>query len=431
MKYSLLFSCLFSCLITCGGRCIDNNNNTEKNKSDFDTISANALGIKENSRVLVDDFWDLQNKTLYLPPNVTLIIGNGIITNGRINGNHTKIEGRGVLFNKISISGSWHVPYISTSLFADLNYNNSLKDLFALTCPEVYNRVIVEKGDYYLSAAKDGDCGVLIESNTDVMFKGVIHLLPNCYEVYDIVKLTGYSISINGSGSIVGDKRNHKGKAGEWGMGIRVDDCHNVLIKGINISECWGDCIYIGGSSTNVSIEDCTLHSSRRQGISITSADGVLIRNCQITNIKGTSPEYAIDIEPNEDGKCDNIIIENVGVRKCKGGFATYGKANKAYVGRVVIRDSSPFGDGKPAISIIACNSLLLEDCIITQKNIKRIVECEEVSEAIIKNNTFVQRKRGMFGFNAFLQNSSQDINKNYIKTDNCKSVTIINNTIK
>ena len=108
-------------------------------------------------------------------------------------------------------------------------------------------------------------------------------------------------ITISGNGSIIGDKDAHKGKDGEWGMGIQIMNSKNVTINGLNISNCWGDCIYIGGKSSYISIVNCNLHHARRQGISVTNAYKCKIDNCKIYDIAGTAPEYGIDFEPNAD----------------------------------------------------------------------------------------------------------------------------------
>ena len=93
-------------------------------------------------------------------------------------------------------------------------------------------------------------------------------------------------------------------------------------IYDLTIRDCWGDCIYIGTESTNVRINSCTLDHGRRQDISITSAGRVMIENCIISNVRGTAPEYAIDIEPNKNDIIESVIIRNVKSIDCKGAFS-------------------------------------------------------------------------------------------------------------
>ena len=38
----------------------------------------------------------------------------------------------------------------------------------------------------------------------------------------------------------------HTGNTGEWGHGIAVFGSTNVTIENVDISQCWGDGIYLG-----------------------------------------------------------------------------------------------------------------------------------------------------------------------------------------
>ena len=49
-----------------------------------------------------------------------------------------------------------------------------------------------------------------------------------------------------------------------------------------------------------MSIVGCMISNGRRQGLSITSGDNILVENCQIRKVYGTAPQYEIDIEPTQ-----------------------------------------------------------------------------------------------------------------------------------
>ena len=166
------------------------------------------------------------------------------------------------------------------------------------------------KGLYIVKTEKNGDACLTLNSNTDLTCEGTIQITPNAFTDYDIIRVEGENINVKGNGVIIGDKFSHLGKDGEWGMGVRVQRSRNIQIKGITVKECWGDCIYVGGKSTDVLIKDCKIDHGRRQGVSITSADRVTIKNCSISNIGGTSPEYAIDVEPNEGETVGKVLID-------------------------------------------------------------------------------------------------------------------------
>jgi len=47
-------------------------------------------------------------------------------------------------FDKVEISGTWIALDIRTSMFVNLDYDNSLRDVFALTDNAVVNNVTIE-----------------------------------------------------------------------------------------------------------------------------------------------------------------------------------------------------------------------------------------------------------------------------------------------
>jgi uncharacterized Zn ribbon protein len=244
------------------------------------TINASILGIVDGDKVIIDKDVDLKGKECKIPAGKTLVFKGGLIKNGILIGKMTKIECKGKAFDKVTIKGSWNVPDISTKLFANLDYENSLRDVVALTHPKVQNRIVIQKGDYKVRAEKKATVCIPICSNTDFILKGTIRLVPNDLKSYNIIQARGKNIKISGNGTIIGDKHTHTGTTGEWGMGIRFHHAINATLSGLTIKDCWGDCIYVGGDSRQVLIEQCRLDHGRWQGISVTKANGVTIRNC-------------------------------------------------------------------------------------------------------------------------------------------------------
>ncbi|WP_347218860.1 right-handed parallel beta-helix repeat-containing protein [Chryseobacterium sp.] len=97
---------------------------------------------------------------------------------------------------------------------------------------------------------------------------------------------------------------------GEWGFGINVLEARNFIIENVEISECWGDGIYIK-DSYNGNITSVICRDNRRQGLSIIDGDGINVVNSQFIKTSGTIPETGIDIEPNEKQKVRNVNIVN------------------------------------------------------------------------------------------------------------------------
>lgn len=107
--------------------------------------------------------------------------------------------------------------------------------------------------------------------------------------------------------------------AGEWRTGINLYHVSNFQIKGLTIKDTGGDGIYVdgyggpnGGYSQDVLIKDVRLDSNYRQGISVTSVNGLTIDNATILNTSGTWPKCGIDFEPDyPDQTLQNITVKN------------------------------------------------------------------------------------------------------------------------
>ena len=96
-------------------------------------------------------------------------------------------------------------------------------------------------------------------------------------------------------------------KHSEWRHGLSFLSCVNVTVEGVSLVETGGDGVYLGvsaraaaeGACLHVTIRDVTCERNNRQGISVISAEDLLVENCDLNNTYGTSPEAGIDFEPN------------------------------------------------------------------------------------------------------------------------------------
>ena len=186
--------------------------------------------------------------------------------------------------------------------------------------------VYIPDGTYLISATNDGwghisEGGIYPRSNQTIVLSNnaVLKAKDNTTGFYNIVNFNLVdNIHIIG-GKIQGDKstptRTNPASGGEFGFGIGTYGASNITIENMEIFDCWGDSIilnYTGGvDSRNISILNCSLHDSRRQGVSVCGCENAVIRDCEIFNIKGIAPQYGIDIEPDGTGIARNILIDN------------------------------------------------------------------------------------------------------------------------
>lgn len=354
------------------------------------------LSFSEGKTTVIKDVVDMEGAELMLPKNVTLKFAKGgCLKNGCIKADNTSISGyKQGIFDGVKVEGEWNVKYICTDMFKDLVQLNSLQNVFALASEKVTNVIIIEEGKYQVAANRNFEAILSVPSNTEVIINGTIMMLPNAFTNYYIIELKGENIQLHGRGDIVGDKHTHIGTQGEWGMGVQITRCKNVDIYDFTIKDCWGDCIYIGSESTDVRINNCILIHGRRQGISITSADNVNISNCKISKVGGSAPQYGIDIEPNKGGKVDNVIIENVEIFDCYGGILTYGKAENAQIGSVVIKGCKVYDcAAKYPLNFQTGQSVDVIDCAIKSGG-KTAVLFQNLQNASAVNNVLISSNK-------------------------------------
>ncbi|WP_197084019.1 right-handed parallel beta-helix repeat-containing protein [Sphingobacterium sp. Ag1] len=163
--------------------------------------------------------------------------------------------------------------------------------------------------------------GLTINSNSDVFFQkqSSLIMLPNdrsTYAILDIQRKENVKIY---NANLIGDRFQHKGKIGEWGMGIRIVESRNVVFYNPNVRNTWGDGIYLGDDNVNsvhnenIFILNCSIISSRRNGISIISGENVFIQDGKISKSDGTMPKAGLDIEPNNGSDViNNIFVNNL-----------------------------------------------------------------------------------------------------------------------
>lgn len=393
-KYIILFISSVLCFVTSEG-------SVEQKKVvvQRDTVGAKILGRFLDHKIIVDGNVDLKGCVCVIPPNMLLEVKKGSIRNGILVGQETKMNYQGVVFDRITIAGSWNVPIIRSSMFQNLDYENSLKNVMTLASPKVQNKIIIERGIYRVAATSQDDRCLTVCSNTEVIINGTISLSPNNLSHYKIIHITGKNISIRGNGCIEGDKSSHTGVQGEWGMGINIWSGKQINISGITVKDCWGDCVYIGGCSKDVTITNCKLDKGRRQGVSITNADGIIIKDCMITNVGGTAPEYAIDLEPNKGDVVTKIVIERVEVKDCEGGFLATKPSvkkdtlNSSRIGDVVIKNCKIAVLSKYPLNLKDCEYSTVEGCTIVSTNGLPAVYMRNVNKAVVRNNTIMFKK--------------------------------------
>ncbi|MDA3927044.1 MAG: right-handed parallel beta-helix repeat-containing protein [Kiritimatiellae bacterium] len=107
-------------------------------------------------------------------------------------------------------------------------------------------------------------------------------------------------------------------KKAEWRHVLCIRGCANIKVFGLTLAESGGDGIYLGSvkgapSNLDVHIKDVICDKNYRQGISVITAENLLIENTVMRDTAGTAPSAGIDFEPNNA----NERLKNVVMRNC------------------------------------------------------------------------------------------------------------------
>ncbi len=103
----------------------------------------------------------------------------------------------------------------------------------------------------------------------------------------------------------------------EWRHVLTVKSSVNIRVEGLTLAESGGDGVYLGcvrseWPNRDVVIKDVVCDRNYRQGISVISAENLLIENTVMRDTAGTPPAAGIDFEPNHAGeRLKNCVMRN------------------------------------------------------------------------------------------------------------------------
>lgn len=130
------------------------------------------------------------------------------------------------------------------------------------------------------------------------------------------------NITLRGRGALVMRKKDYQNppyEKAEWRNCLTLRGCRNVRVEDLRLASSGGDGIYVGRGADkripcqNVTIRNVTCEDHHRQGISVITAENLLIEGCTLRGTKGTPPQAGIDYEPN---KADEPLVNCV-LRDC------------------------------------------------------------------------------------------------------------------
>ncbi len=197
----------------------------------------------------------------------------------------------------------------------------AIKD--AIAAVSVGGTVYVPDGTYLVEPACGGLTVISLKDDMTLLLadNATIKSKPSDCEGYRILTVRDRKNVVIAGGTIEGERSEHLGTTGEWGMGISLGKADNVSIVDLTTKECWGDGIYVGAfgteddRSTNITICGVTSDHNRRCGIAVTAASGVEIIDTTMSNTDGTLPKSGFCGEPDAYANGPDGLVENVVIR--------------------------------------------------------------------------------------------------------------------
>lgn len=144
---------------------------------------------------------------------------------------------------------------------------------------------------------------------------------------------TASNITIK-NGTLIGDSLTHLNGTGEGVHNIFFyPGSSDITITDVVSNEAFGDGVYLGDftqgvAPVNITLERVSASRCRRQGLSVTAADGLRLIDCKFSEISDdyspwplpNGPWAGVDIEPNDKFSIlKDIYITNLKTENCKG----------------------------------------------------------------------------------------------------------------
>ena len=267
--------------------------------------------------------------------------------------------------------------------------------------PSTGGEVIVPAGDYLIDPVRS----LKLRSHVSLRLSqgAVLRAKPTAAPSYAIVRINNASnVTISG-GNIIGDRDQHLGTKGEWGMGVDIRGSHTVLLENVQISKCWGDGIYVGstndtdsGQSADITLRGVLSTQNRRQGLSIVSCNGALIEQSEFNGTHGTSPAAGIDIEPNKGEVVENVRIVNCTARGNHGdGFQFYGDAPGAQIRNCSVEGGISTGNGNYGVRLAGTSNCGVTNVKISENASRGVYVQKSARDCLISSNKITGNMRG------------------------------------
>ena len=209
---------------------------------------------------------------------------------------------------------------ISSSGSNPVKTTDGLNQAIAWASEQGFGKITVPDGHFLIGkdATFNYQAGLVLPSNIELKLGSntLLEMATNNKWNYCVIAVNGKSdVTIRG-GTIKGDRRTHiftprpsDGKtAHDEGHAICLQNgTKRVLVEGMRIHSLTGDGLLLVQNIEDVTIRSNEIFNNRRQGVSVVGGQRIAILNNEIHHIRGTAPQFGIDIEG--AGRLDRDIL--------------------------------------------------------------------------------------------------------------------------
>lgn len=219
----------------------------------------------------------------------------------------------------------------------------------------------------------DSNGGIKMKDNQTLMMSrnAKLRAIPNKDNWYRIINVYNKRNVVICGGELIGERDKHQATTGQMGFGVEVAGSTDVIVKDVVAHNFWGDGIIVMesdelGESQNVSVIDCHAYNNRRQGMSVTGLVGGLIHNNHFHDTNGHSdinpvePSAGLDIEPNTNRKCVDIIVSNNRLSENKVGILLYNEFEGGVCEDIILVGNNTKKNTDSGIRIVGCRFVTL-----------------------------------------------------------------------
>lgn len=162
--------------------------------------------------------------------------------------------------------------------------------------------------------------GANIQAGTGYTKHGSVINIANTANIVSNVVIEGYgaTITMQKSEYVTQDPDEDTGiTTDQWRHGVYIRGASNIKIFGLASNDSGGDGFIVAGLNNQnysdaVTLLDCSANNNLRNGLSIISANNLLVKRCSFANSNGHAPQAGIDIEPdNSTQRLVNIKVED------------------------------------------------------------------------------------------------------------------------